>query len=88
MIIPAAERFARTVRRREADGVPARLLARSVAPSSRDAFDLESPKQKNHFLQRVRLSFRLDLAFHGLYKARTSRQAVSNASVGTDHPLN
>jgi hypothetical protein len=54
---------------------------------SRNLCDLESPRQKNHFLLRVRLSFRLDLAFHGLYKARTSRQAVSNASVGTDHPV-
>jgi len=29
--------------------------------------------------------FRLDLTESCLYKARTSRQAVSNASVGTEH---
>jgi len=30
--------------------------------------------------------FRLDLTMSCLYKAPTSRQAVSNASVGTEHP--
>jgi hypothetical protein len=33
------------------------------------------------------LSFRLDLTTRRLYKAATSRQAVSIASVGTEHPI-
>jgi hypothetical protein len=64
------------------------MSAGAIGSSSLRAHrDLESQRQKNHLLLRVRMLFRLDLAFHGLYKARTSRQAVSNASVGTDHPL-